>query len=776
MRFRNSRLRIKITAMLASLLALWAFAAWVTVKDGLNLLSVTTIDERVGRPTVALVTDLQTERRLSSVYLGGGRSRAQQEALNAQRARTDESQARFRRLTSGSDVTRVAPADLEQRIRETSGGLDGLNAARRTIDSGRVTRDAVAKGFNDVIDAAFRVYALNARVDDQQTAEDGRTLIALTRANEILSREDALVAGILAEGRFAGDEHTRLVELIGTQRYLHAEAAAELPAADRTRYDQVVKGRAFTQFQALEDRITRSGRARTQLPVNATQWKSMIDPVVIELEQVVLAGGDDVVKRATPGAIWTVVRLALAGGLGLFTVIASLVVAITTARSLVRQLDRLRGSAWELADKRLPDVVERLGRGEDVDVTVEAPELEFGSDEIGQVGQAFNAAQRTAIKVAVEQAELRRGVRDVLLSIARRTQTLVRRQLSLLDEMERRDIDPAELEDLFRLDHLATRMRRNAENLVILSGETPARGWRNPVPMLDVLRSALAEVEHYSRVNVLPAPRVTLAGRAVADVVHLVAELVENATNFSPSYTVVQISGSTVASGYAIEIEDRGLGMSEEALEAANEQITSSPEFNLSRTARLGLYVVSRLANRYGIKVSLKHSAYGGTTAVIVVPRDLINEAEPGQTPEVLTTPRPVRDSHTEPGAPTPDSSADVIVLEKPNSRPAAIDPAEPTAEQPDTDHEVKRTTPSGLPVRVPQASIAQPLRTDETPPADEDDTPRTPAEIRKVMGALQAGTERGRAAAKAARAGGDQNEESASPQPLPAANGEETP
>ena len=194
-------------------------------------------------------------------------------------------------------------------------------------------------------------------------------------------------------------------------------------------------------------------------------------------------------------------------------------------------------------------MVERLGRGEEVDVATEAPPLEFGDDEIGQVGQAFNAVQDTAVRTAVEEAELRRGIREIFLNLARRTQALVHRQLTLLDEMERREHDAEELEDLFRVDHLATRMRRNAENLIVLAGATPGRGWRRNVPMIDVVRGAVAEVEDYTRVDVQPMGAVPLAGRAVGDVIHLLAELIENGLSFSPPHTRSRCAASWSPTG-----------------------------------------------------------------------------------------------------------------------------------------------------------------------------------------------------------------------------------
>ena len=360
--------------------------------------------------------------------------------------------------------------------------------------------------------------------------------------------------------------------------------------------------------------------------MTSAEWDAAVQPTLGQLREFILKATDHGLELAKPVAIGVIVRLALAGGLGLIAVIASIVISVTTARALIRQLERLRNAARDLASYRLPRVVERLQHGEKVDVENEAPPLDFGRDEIGQVGQAFNDVQSTAIRVAVEQAELRRSVRDVFLSLARRSQALLHRQLGLLDAMERRSTDAEELAELFRIDHLATRMRRNAENLIVLSGATAGRAWRKPVPMVDVLRGALAEVEDYTRVTVLPVVPASLVGRAVGDVIHLLAELIENAVSFSPPQTVVRVGGSVVGNGFAIEIEDRGLGMSEEDRVLANEQLDDPPEFKLSSTARLGLYVVGKLAERHGIRVKLTESPYGGTTAIVLLPATLMAE------------------------------------------------------------------------------------------------------------------------------------------------------
>ncbi|GAA4628141.1 nitrate- and nitrite sensing domain-containing protein [Actinoallomurus vinaceus] len=779
----NTRLRLKVTVLLTVVTCLWGFAAYVTARQGLDLLSVNTIDQRVGRPTVDLVTALQQERRLSAVYLGDP-SPANRAALDAQRGRTDKADATFRANARVALHSRIRQ-EVKRRVREIFPLLRELPSERITIAARSVTRAQSAQTFDRIVDGAFLIYSHNAELDDRGVAKDARTLIALTRAKEVLSREDALVAGAFASRHFTAQERLDFTEIVGTQRFLHAEAVAELPAADRDRYDRMVGGPAFVRFRALEDRVNRPvTRARSQkLPVSATEWAQGIEPVLTALDKFVLACGDELVERAKPGAYGVIFRLALAGGLGLVAVIAAIVMSITTTRRLMRQLHRLRNAARELADKRLPGVVERLGHGEAVDVEIEAPPLAFGSDEIGQVGRAFNSVQQTAIRTAVEQAELRRGFRDILLSLARRSQALLHRQLSLLDEMERRNDDAKILEELFRIDHLATRMRRNAENLIILSGATPARGWRRPVPMIDVVRSAVAEVEDYTRVKVESnTAHVALEGRAVADAIHLLAELIENALQFSPPTTEVKVTGRIVAHGFAIEIEDHGLGMTDELLRETNERIGNPQEFTPSGTLHLGHYVVGRLAARHQINVVLKPSAYLGTTAVVLVPRELITDVPartPGaemtgpvaapavvgaggtaRPPEIASVPadgRPAAIVSASTSTITPDGKPTVQRISTRRRRQehrasplARKEPPQVTPEEEPRPAGGASHTPNGLPVRDPQASLAPALRTDGPPaaPAEETEADRSPETVRRSLTGLQAATRRGRAEA----------------------------
>jgi hypothetical protein len=361
----------------------------------------------------------------------------------------------------------------------------------------------------------------------------------------------------------------------------------------------------------------------------------------------------------------------------------------------------------------------------------------------------------------------------------------------MLDSMERATQEPGALADLFRLDHLTTRMRRHAEGLIILSGATPGRGWREPVPVVDVLRAAIAEVEDYTRVEVMSESRDTVAGTAVNDVIHLVAELIENATTFSPPNTPVEVRGDSVGSGVAVEIEDRGLGLTRDELAEINERLESSPEFDLASSDQLGLFVVGRLAARHQIKVSLRQSPFGGTTAIVLLPHSIVvREGETGPRPAPAGR-QPVASSASNGSHPPQATDAiehrerasafSLAGRNRPGSGPLEIGPpaADPAPDRatwfdPPPDRRsnvsppqampparasrdrVRPDTPSagthrGLPIRVRQANIAPQLRADSqpdsaagAPPADPT-AARSPEQTRNMMDSLQQGWQRGR-------------------------------
>ncbi|MFI8221046.1 nitrate- and nitrite sensing domain-containing protein [Streptomyces sp. NPDC085932] len=323
----------------------------------------------------------------------------------------------------------------------------------------------------------------------------------------------------------------------------------------------------------------------------------------------------------------------ISGALILIVLGVSLVGAFVVARSMIRSLRRLEETATKVASDRLPELVKQLSESDpqDVDTSVESVGV-HSRDEIGRVAAAFDDVHREAVRLAAEQALLRGNVNAMFTNLSRRSQGLIQRQLSLISELESREADPDQLSSLFKLDHLATRMRRNGENLLVLAGEEPGRRWTRPVPLVDVLRAAASEVEQYERIELASVPTTEVAGRVVNDLVHLLAELLENATSFSSPQTKVKVTGHALPDGRVlIEIHDTGIGLSPEDLAAINERLASPPTVDVSVSRRMGLFVVGRLSQRHGIRIQLRPSDSGGTTALVMLPVDV---AQGGKKPQ----------------------------------------------------------------------------------------------------------------------------------------------
>ncbi|WP_160822370.1 nitrate- and nitrite sensing domain-containing protein [Actinomadura sp. J1-007] len=468
-----------VTVSVVALGVLWAFAASIALGEGLNLRHVKTVQEHFGYPSGALGSALQAERRQSMVYLGG-RTDGDRASMESARLVTDRQADLFRGLVRDQGARDAAPAQARRLADKIGAGLDALAAGRRGIDSGATGRARSFADYSALISDIGTLQSSLSTLDNSEVAKDARNQAALGRARETLAQEDALLAGALAAGRMTAAEHADFVKLVGTQRSLYTFTAGELRAEDQSYYQRVAAMPESGRLRALEDRFVASARLVRSKGAASVLWKTTADSNLTRLRGLELSVAASAERRAKPISDAIIQRVVLAGALGLVAVVASLVLAVWVARSVIRELARLRREALDLADVRLPGVIQRLRRGEEVDVAAEAPPLAFGTREIDQVGDAFNAARRTAIQGAVEEAALRRSVSDVFVNLARRSQTLLHRQLNLLDAMERRIEAPDDLEDLFRVDHLATRMRRHAEGLIILSGQAPGRGWRSP--------------------------------------------------------------------------------------------------------------------------------------------------------------------------------------------------------------------------------------------------------------------------------------------------------
>ncbi|MFF9084685.1 nitrate- and nitrite sensing domain-containing protein [Streptomyces rubiginosohelvolus] len=631
MRFRGKSIRRKIVALLlvplVSLTGLWVFATYITGRQADELMSAGSIVEKVSEPLEDAVRAVQDERRQTLVFLADPRASDALPVLMGQRAATDRIVGEVRENAREQDVRDSLSAADSSRLDAILSAVDGLDALRESVEKRTISRAKALDFYNGLVDPSYRF--LNGLHTLQNVSMDKqmRALVGISRAREMLSRQDALIASGLIAGRFTTAELRQISGLVAQRELLYEVSLENLPAAERRRVEQFWGSPDTEPLRTAEDALIEAGPTKRPGAVDADRWEEAAVPVLDRLAGDSTEMGNRFQDRAEPAAYRVLAQAGIAGILGFLALIVSIFVSVRIGRELVRDLSRLRKDAHEVSGVRLPSVMRRLAAGEQVDVETEAPHLSYEPDEIGQVGQALNTLQRAAVEAAVKQADMRRGVSEVFVNLARRNQVLLHRQLTLLDAMERRTENSDELADLFRLDHLTTRMRRHAEGLVILSGAAPSRQWRKPIQLMDVVRAAVAEVEDYERIEVRRLARIGVGGPAVADLTHLIAELLENATVFSPPHTAVQVHGERVSNGFTLEIHDRGLGMAPEVLLDANLRLAETPDFELSDTDRLGLFVVSRLAQRQNVRVSLQKSPYGGTTAVVFIPAALLTDA-----------------------------------------------------------------------------------------------------------------------------------------------------
>jgi signal transduction histidine kinase len=626
-RRRSIRLRIYflVAIPLVTMVGLLAYLAVTTVSNAISLDRAPNLVYATALPAARFGTYVEAERAAAVVYLFRP-TPANLQAYQAAIAATEAAEPAFTAAMSSQATMGTETAGGVKAIDSIVAGLRQLPALRDGVRARVLTPlDALAAYSQGTADQIKLFLIQTESVVPTTQLSQAIGLIAAVQAREQLSQEDALLSGMLAGRKMTQQDRVAFTDLAADRQADAAYADSILSPADQASYNAALasSGRMQQDLAGIEQAVA-AGTPVTRLPVTLAGWRQLAGTLLTDEYNggVAVVTAIVVADHQISHTAW--VNVAVVSGAGLLGLLVTILVTTLVGRGIIRRLHGLERSALTLAENQLPDVIGRLRRGEEVDAAAEAPSLRVGRDEIGQVGQAFELVRQTAIRAAVDEARLRRGLNDVFRSLARRSQSLLHRQLALLDQMERRATDPEALDDLFRLDHLTTRMRRHAEGLVILSGAPPGRGWNSPVRMIDVMRGAIAEVEDYARVSVATRSQAGLSGSAVADVIHLLAELVENATTLSPPYTSVRVSGDAVASGFAIEVEDRGLGMSPERIDELNERLASPPQFNPSDSEQLGLFVVSQLAKRHDIRVTLRSSPYGGTAAIVLIPQHLV--------------------------------------------------------------------------------------------------------------------------------------------------------
>jgi signal transduction histidine kinase len=771
---------------LASLLALWGFAASITVGAALTDADYSSNTQSTNAGVFALIAELPQERQDTYLWLLTGQ-RSDRTALLGVRALVDKAvpPAKAALLAGQGSNTSVLAALITD--------LGRISAIRDSVDSRAMNPSAAFQAYSGIIDAQFHYFLSDAY------QRGSASLVAISvgsvdgaYALEMAGREAALIDGALSSGGQLTPALRQLFAASAAQRHqLLAETQALVTPGIYANF--VADSAAYRQFQSMESQILAS--SGDKVPVSANAWTSATAAYLTSAQKFQLANAGTLAAMSASQSDGQVTEAVIVGGIGLVAVVASIFLLIWFGRKVTGDLTRLNTSVRDMAEERLPRVVALLRRGEDVNVPAESPPPDASSiSEISTIAESFATVQGAAVTAAVDQARLRRGVNQVFLNISMRNQSLLYRQLKMLDSMERKTSDPGALAELFRLDHLTTRMRRHAEGLIILAGSTPDRGRREPVPVIDVLRAAVAEVEDYVRVDVVSESRDLVAGSAVSDIIHLLAELVENAAVFSPPNTRIEVRADRVGTGLVAEIEDRGLGLSEDELDSINQRLASPPEFDLANSDQLGLFIVSQLATRHRIIVSLRESPYGGTTAIVRLPfgvvvreddempaaegawvipqssshhlaasapmsssvgtgRHRLRTAPTGRIAETVGNPRRPEQEGV-PGPRTVPRAPWELETQVPTPTPALPAPTPPRAEGRSpgaASAALSSGNHLGMPIRVPQASMAPQLRVRrhadgapegrEEPGVDE----RAPEATRDMLALMQEGWKRGR-------------------------------
>ncbi|MFI0814150.1 nitrate- and nitrite sensing domain-containing protein [Streptomyces sp. NPDC021098] len=625
----------RISTRLVSLLALPVVAATTlgalridTSLDNIQQLDQMKLLTEMTQQATQLSNALQAERDKSAGPLAS-KGNEKDDGVVSTREDTNRAIAAFRKATDNVEPGDQSMAGVQSTLVNIDRQLGKINDIRDSAYDNSQYYSLTVQDYNELINSLLSLSQDMAQATSNRAMiNNTRALATFSSAKEYASIQRALISAALADpkgaefsandSRFARTAVDKENEALGSFKQIRQGNSEDLLEPLDSRPD--IKAATMYADRAVRDPDGLKAEKRTYL-----DWYDQ-DSIKIDemgkIEQTLLSEMTQKSRELRDSAQQDAI---LNGALILLVLGVSLVGAFVVARSMVRSLRRLQDTAQDVAEKRLPELVKQLSESDpqDVDTSVESVGV-HSRDEIGRVAAAFDDVHREAVRLAAEQALLRGNVNAMFTNLSRRSQGLIQRQLSLISELESREADPDQLSSLFKLDHLATRMRRNGENLLVLAGEEPGRRWTRPVPLVDVLRAAASEVEQYERIELSSVPATEVAGRVVNDLVHLLAELLENATSFSSPQTKVKVTGHALPDGRVlVEIHDTGIGLSPEDLAAINERLASPPTVDVSVSRRMGLFVVGRLSLRHGIRIQLRPSDSGGTTALVMLPVDV---------------------------------------------------------------------------------------------------------------------------------------------------------
>jgi signal transduction histidine kinase len=705
-RVESIKKRVVRVALIPSvaLILLWLAAALYLGGTGFYDQQVASGVRQVSIPAVDGLASVEKERQLSMAYLA--HSSVALQPLLTQQKLSDQGLTAME--SAAGPVLAHAPQSIVDRMGTLTGFLGQLPNIRGRIDAGVASKTEVSTFYNNLLDAATDLFGTQARVVPDAAVVPGA--IAATNIfhiSDLMSRAGSLISGSLAAGNLDQRDYLQFTKLVGAYHALLDTTTPDLRPSVQATYQKLITTSDWQHLLAAENAIiqrgTWSGGAPPDLPVNATSWQNLTNTVSASLTDMTVTQADEVSGQALSDGNVQLVRLGIALAVALLVVIASIWWArrqstVLVDSALVTRLGKLRADAQDLVDVRLPEMVSRVRAGEVLDTEDQVPDLRYGEgDEIDQVATAISAALRQAVNAAAGEAQARNALNTVFRGIARRNQLPLYNLLSLLDTLEQSEQDSAALERLYRLDHEATRARRNSENLIILSGGNLGHHLPGPVRMRDVLRSAISETHEYQRVKLKGVvPDVAIASDAVTGLIHLIAELLENAARFSPPTFEVQVRSMPAQIGVIVEVEDRGLGMPDERRERVNEMLADPPEVDVMAIgdgSQLGFWVIASLIKRFGFRVALRESDYGGILAIVRVPNQLVvlesgtavngtetnGRALNGHTPEPIQSafPRPaLGDTRDRPALYSGDVEATQVIPRIPVPvAPGAIDP-----------------------------------------------------------------------------------------------------
>ncbi|GAA4567329.1 hypothetical protein GCM10023176_19310 [Micromonospora coerulea] len=527
------------------------------------------------------------------------------------------------------------PATLEKLLGRIDQNLADLPGTRSQVINGSMGIAPASNAYNDLISDLLLIRDSSFQLaGDSDLSDRMRAAAAVAHAKQFVSERRVVVHRALERGKL---DPTLRREYIRTQEAEQQAQEAFTAVANQPEaefYQQNVAGADRHEVVSYQSQITVNETGKlTTLSFGPDQWDTaMVDNAKL-IRTVESKFDRDVVKQADDLRSDVQRQVFLETGLLLSMLLLAILFAYLVARSMARSLRDLRQGALSVAQYGLPQAVARL---RDPQVTGQLSPVQLANqiaeplpvrsrDEFGQVTEAFNAVHLEAVRTAAEQAALRASVATMFVNLARRSQILVDRLIGHLDRLERGEEDPDRLAELFQLDHLATRMRRNDENLLVLAGADSTRVQREPAALIDVFRAAQSEVEHYTRIEFGIIDRdIEVAAHAVNDLVHLVAELFDNATAFSPPDSQVMVEARRVGDRASLYVEDRGIGISPEQLRDLNERLATPPQVDVAVSRMMGLVVVARLASRHGVKVELRPGADRGTVADVTLPTSVL--------------------------------------------------------------------------------------------------------------------------------------------------------